>query len=143
MPIILALLLALQAPAAPQQTGVTTGSDAGSAARITVTGHVDLHYAYRSERVDLAASGLHTGVPVANGSPNFWAGRIGLRADVEVKDLVSGVIELENRSYERGANQPFGGDPTTSQVDVRQGYIEAGEFLTSGLNLRIGVQNVT
>jgi hypothetical protein len=142
IPVALALLLATQAPPA-QEPGVVTGSDPGSAARITISGHVDLHYVYRSERVDQAASTLNFGVATAGVSPNFWAGRIGLRADVEVKDLVTGVIELENRSFEKGVNRPFGGDPTTSQMDIRQGYIEAGEFLTSGLNLRIGVQNIT
>ena len=145
MLITLALVFGMAAQDKPSgaEQGVTTGVDRGSAVRIQVTGHIDLHYVFRSEQVDLAASHLNFGVPIADGTVNFWAGRIGLRADVEVKDLVSGVIELENRSFEKGANQPFGGDPTTSQVDIRQGYIEAGEFLTSGLNLRIGVQNVT
>src|SRR6185503_8256569 len=138
----LAGMLAMQAPP-PDGQGVTTGTERGSAVRILVTGHLDLHYVYRSEQVDLAASNLNLGAPAAFGHQNFWSGRIGLRADIEVKDLVSGVIELENRSFENGANQPFGGDPTTSQVDIRQGYIEVGEFLTPQLNIRIGVQNVT
>src|SRR5438477_12277968 len=116
-----------QDPAA--EPGVTTGTDRGSAIHITVTGHVDLHYVYRSEKVDLAGSALNFGVASAAGSQNFWAGRIGLRADVEVKDLVSGVIELENRSFESGANEPFSSSPPRSNVQIRQGYIEVGEFL--------------
>jgi hypothetical protein len=152
MPIPLALvcMLALQGKAPlsdpgqeRQEEGVLTGTDRASALRILLTGHVDLHYAYRSEEVDLVASGLNTGTPSASGSAHFWAGRIGMRADVDVKDLVSGVIELENRSFESGANRPFGSSPTQSTLDIRQGYIEAGEFLTPHLNVRIGVQNVT
>src|SRR6516162_9149938 len=127
MPLALVCLLSLQG-AAPQpepsqekqEPGVQTGTDRGSALRILVTGHVDLHYAYRSEEVDLVASGLNTGTPSATGSAHFWAGRIGIRTDVDVKDLVSGVIELENRSFESGANRPFAGNPTTSQLDIRQ-----------------------
>src|SRR5215471_7310915 len=112
MPVPLAMicLLALQVqnpPAEKQDEGVLTGIDRGSALRIFVTGHVDLHYAFRSEQVDAAASAINTGTATSDGSVNFWAGRIGLRADVEVKDLVSGVIELENRSFESGANKPF------------------------------------
>ena len=152
MPIPLALLcwLSLQgqapAPAAApekQEEGIVPGTDRGSALRIQVTGHVDLNYAYRSKQIDAAASNLNLLPPVDHGNINFWAGRIGLRADVEVKDLVTGVIELENRSYESGVNRPFGGDPTTSNIDIRQGYIEVGDFLTPMLNIRIGVQNVT
>src|SRR5436190_5969648 len=155
MPIPLALLCLLalparQDPAPPaasspekQEEGVQTGTERGSALRILVTGHVDLHYAFRSEEVDAAASAINTGSATSNGSVNFWAGRIGLRADVDVKDLVSGVIELENRSFESGANKPFSSSPTQSTLDIRQGYIEVGEFLTPQLNIRIGVQNVT
>jgi len=136
------LLLATQADP-PQEPPVTTGADRGSAVRIQVTGHVDLHYVYRSEQVDVAAGSLNFAAPVATGDKNFWAGRIGLRADVEVKDLVSGVIELENRSFQSGVNKPFSASPTQSTIDIKQGYIEVGDFLTSQLNLRIGVQNVT
>jgi hypothetical protein len=145
MLIALALVLGVAAQDKPAdaEQGVRTGADPGSAVRILLTGHVDLHYVHRSRQVGLAASALNFGTPPVADNPNFWAGRIGLRADVEVKDLVAGVIELENRSYESGANRPFGADPTDSDVDIRQGYIEAGEFLTAGLNLRIGVQNVT
>jgi hypothetical protein len=148
MPIPLALLclLALQAQPTDQDRkdeGVLTGSDRGSALRILVTGHVDLHYAFRSEEVDAAASAINTGTATKDGSVNFWAGRIGLRADVDVKDLVSGVIELENRSFESGANKPFSSSPTQSTLDIRQGYIDVGDFLTPQLNVRIGIQNVT
>src|SRR5258706_10003323 len=137
----LALLLLSQS--APQEPPVTTGSDRGSAVRLQVTGHLDLHYVYRSEQVDAAGSFLNSGVPVAFGSPDFWAGRIGLRADVEVKDFVSGVIEFENRSFESGANLAFGLSRPASSVEIKQGYIEAAQFLTPSLSLRIGVQNVT
>src|SRR5688500_6438818 len=95
----LVCMMAAQDPSAPaepardrQEPGVTTGTDRGSALRIQLTGHVDLHYAFRAEEVDIAASVLNTGVATSAGNQTFWAGRIGLRADVEVKDLVTGVI---------------------------------------------------
>jgi hypothetical protein len=141
----LALLLAAQGqpPAQSQETGVTTGTDRGSALRLQVSGHLDLHYVYRSPEVDDAGGALNGLVPAALGTGNFWAGRIGLRTDIDVKDLVSGVIELENRSFERGINKPFSASPPDTPIQIKQGYIEAGDFLTPQLNLRIGVQNLT
>jgi hypothetical protein len=136
---LLAALLLAQA----QEPPVTTGSDRGSAVRLQVTGHLDLHYLYRSNEIDRAGGTLNSLVPVpAAGSDNFWAGRISLRTDVEVKDFVTGVIEIENRSFEQGMNKPFGADPPDSPVEIRQGYIDIGQFLASSLNVRIGVQNV-
>jgi hypothetical protein len=127
---------------AQQEPPVTTGSDRWSAVRLQVTGHLDLHYVYRSAAIDQTGALLNGIAPVQAGSENFWSGRLSLRTDVEVKDFVSGVLELENRSFERGINKPFGAVPPDSPIHIRQGYIEVGEFLTSGLNLRVGVQNV-
>lgn len=133
--ILLALLLLTQEPP------VTTGSDRGSAVRLQVTGHLDLHYLYRSREIERTGAVLN-GLATVPGSDNFWSGRISLRTDVEVKDFVTGVIELENRSFERGINKPFGADPPDSPIQIRQGYIDIGQFLTPSLNVRIGVQNV-
>jgi hypothetical protein len=137
----LALFLAAQA-AVPQEPPVTTGSERGSAVRLQLSGHLDLHYLHRSSLIDDAGSSLN-GLAPAGGPTDFWSGRIGLRADIEVKDLVTGVLEIENRSFEKGMNKPFSASPPDTAVQIRQGYIEAGEFLTSQLNLRIGIQNVT
>lgn len=134
--------LLAQAPPV-QDTPLTTGTDPGSALRLQVTGHIDLHYLYRSAEIDQVGALLSVIPPTASGSENFWAGRISLRTDIEVKDLVTGVIELENRSFENGENKPFSANPPDTPVEIKQGYIEVGEFLTSGLNVRIGVQNVT
>jgi hypothetical protein len=141
----LALLLAAQGQpqAQPQETGVTTGPERGSAVRLQVTGHLDLHYLHRSPEIDDAGGVLNALIPASMGTGNFWAGRIGLRTDIDVKDLVSGVIELENRSFEQGMNKPFSANPPDTPIQIKQGYIEAGEFLTSHLNIRIGIQNVT
>jgi hypothetical protein len=132
-----ALLLQVQEPP------VTTGSDRGSAVRLQVTGHLDLHYLDRGEEIVRAGVALNTLAPATGGSDNFWSGRISLRTDIEVKDFVTGVIEFENRSFERGINKPFGADPPDSPVQVRQGYIDIGQFLTPSLSVRIGVQNIT
>lgn len=139
MPGLLSLLVLF---ALQEEPPVRTGSDRGSAVRLQLTGHVDLRYAYRSAEVGAAALGLNGLTPGSVGSDNFWSGRIGLRADVEVKDFVTGVVELENRSFEDGANLPFSDSPTDSTLDLRQGYLEVGQFLTPELALRLGVQNV-
>lgn len=141
MTLAVALFLATQAP--PQEPAVTTGSDRGSAIRLQVTGHLDLHYLYRSGEVEQAGALLNGLVPPSTGSRNFWSGRISLRTDIEVKDLVSGVIELENRSFERGINKPFSADPPDAGVEIKQGHIDVGQFLTPSLSLRIGIQDVT
>ena len=137
---VLALALLLQDPQPP---AVTTGSDAGSAVRLQLTGRVDVHYLNRSGEIDAAGGTLNGVTPLPTGSENFWSGRLSLRADIEVKDLVTGVLELENRSFEAGMNRPFGASPPDSPVEIRQGYIDVGDFLLSRLGLRIGVQNVT
>lgn len=134
---LLAALLVMQ-----QEPPVTTGSDRGSAVRLQVTGHLDLHYLYRSSEIEQAGVALNGIAPVPDRSENFWSGRISLRTDLEVKDFVTGVIELENRSFERGLNKPFGADPPDTPVQIRQGYIDIGQFLTETLNVRIGVQNI-
>src|SRR5689334_14064612 len=100
-----ALMFVLAQAAPPQEPTVTTGTDRGSAVRLQVTGHLDLHYLYRSAEIDQAGAILNAVAPAAAGSDNFWSGRISLRTDIEVKDLVTGVIELENRSFEKGINK--------------------------------------
>jgi hypothetical protein len=136
------LLAALLLAQAQRDVPVTTGSDRGSAVRLQVTGHLDLHYLYRSAEIDQLGGLLNGIAPVQRGSENFWSGRMSLRTDIEVKDFVSGVLELENRSFERGINKPFGAVPPDSPVQIKQGYIEIGQFLLTALNVRIGVQNV-
>ncbi|HLY10975.1 MAG TPA: hypothetical protein VKW04_16865 [Planctomycetota bacterium] len=136
----LALVLAAQAG---QEPPVTTGADQGSALRFQLSGHLDLHYLDRSPAIEDAGAQLNQLAPGTTGSSTQWSGRISLRADVEVKDLVSGVIELENRSFENGINKPFGASPPDTPMEIKQGYIEIGQFLTSELDVRIGVQNVT
>jgi len=140
---MLALLALVLWSQDPQPPPVTAGSESGSALRLQVTGHMDLHYVNRSGQIDAAGATLNGVPPPGNGSQNFWAGRLSLRTDLEVKDLVSGVLELENRSFESGMNKPFGTNPTQSVVQIKQGYLQVDDFLVSRLALRLGVQDVT
>lgn len=137
------MILALALSQEPQPPAVTTGSEASSAVRLQLTGHLDLHYLNRSGEIDAAGSALNGTALPDLGSGNFWAGRISLRTDLEVKDFVTGVLELENRSFENGMNKPFGANPTQSVVYIKQGYINVDDFLLSKLGVRIGVQDVT
>src|SRR6516164_2070072 len=140
----LAVLLAAQAaPPVQDRPPVSTGPDQSSALRLQLSGHLDLHYLDRSPAIEEAGAQLNQLAPGTAGSSTQWSGRIGLRADVEVKDLVTGVIELENRSFENGINKPFASSPPDAGTEIKQGYIEVGQFLTPELNVRIGVQNVT
>src|SRR5579859_5273535 len=142
MPLALSLAVLLAGQADPEPP-VTTGTDPGSAMRLQLSGHLDLHYLYRSPAIEDAGAQLNLLAPGTRGASTQWSGRISLRADIEVKDLVSGVIELENRSFENGINRPFGATPPDTPAEIKQGYIEVGQFLCPELNLRIGVQNVT
>src|SRR5688572_7518744 len=138
----LTLLAAFLLAQAQQEPPVTTGSDRWSAIRLQVTGHLDLHYMYRSKEINQMGGFLNGIAPAQDGSENFWAGRMSLRTDIEVKDFVTGVLELENRSFENGMNKPFGAVPPDSLLQIKKGYIEIGTFLMPGLNLQSGVQNV-
>jgi len=143
MPTFLALGLWLAAQTAPQEPPVTTGTDRGSAVRLQLSGHLDLHYLDRSPAIEDAGAVLNGLAPGAGGAGNLWSGRIRLRTEIQLKDLVSGVVELENRSFEKGINKPFGASPPDTPLQIKQGYVEAGDFLSPQLSLRIGVQNVT
>lgn len=143
MPLALPLALLLAAQALQEPPPVTTGNDRGSAVRLQLSGHLDLHYLYRSPQIEDAGAQLNLFAPGTEGPSTQWSGRVSLRADLEVKDFVSGVIELENRSFEDGINKPFGASPPDSTTQIKQGYIEAGQFLHPDVNLRIGVQDVT
>jgi hypothetical protein len=140
----LAVLLAAQAaPPVQDRPPVSTGPDQSSALRLQLSGHLDLHYLDRSPAIEDAGAQLNQLAPGTAGSSTQWSGRISLRADIEVKDLVSGVIELENRSFENGINKPFGASPPDTPMEIKQGYIEVGQFLTPEVNIRIGVQDIT
>jgi hypothetical protein len=143
MPLPISLVLLLAAQGLQDPPPVTTGTDDFSAVRLQLSGHLDLHYLYRSPAIEDAGAQLNLLAPGTTGSSTQWSGRISLRADIEVKDLVSGVIELENRSFENGINKPFAAVPPDAGTDIKQGYIEVGQFLTPALNIRIGVQDVT
>src|SRR5476651_2436054 len=100
MPTFLALGLFLAAQTAPQEPPVTVGTERSSAVRLQLSGHLDLHYIDRSPAIEDAGAVLNSFVPGTRGSENLWSGRISLRTDIQLKDLVSGVVELENRSFE-------------------------------------------
>lgn len=143
MPGLLMSALLLTGQALQEPPPVTTGSDRGSAVRLQLSGHIDLHYLYRSSEIEDAGARLNLLAPGTTGSGTQWSGRISLRADVEVKDLVLGVIELENRSFQDGINRPFSATPPDSDPFFKQGFIEAGQFLSPDVTLRVGIQDVT
>jgi hypothetical protein len=136
---MLGLLVALSFQDPPT---VVPGQEAGSALRIQLSGRIDAHYFYRNG-VANEAGGILNGLPPEVSSTNAWAGRASLRADVWLKDSVSGVLELENRSFDEGANRPFSSEPETDDLDLKQAYIGVGEFLSPTLSLRIGVQGLS
>lgn len=121
---------------------VTTGSDRASAVRIELSGHFDIHYFFRSAEVEGAAFAL-AGLSPAGGATDAWAGRFSLRADVMLRDAVSGVLEVENRSFDEGDNLFLSSNPEMDSFAIKQGYIEVGEFLSPRLSLRVGVQDVS
>lgn len=135
MTMILATLLLLQ------QAPV----EARERPQVTLSGGLDLHFAYREDRLNEAALTLNTGLLPPDGeSDDFWAGRITLRADVALKDMVSAVIELQTRDFDGGANLPFGRPAEDADtIYLEQGYIDVEDFLTPRLGLRMGVQEVT
>ncbi len=136
----LAAFLVLQEP--PQDGRVAAGQDRHSAVLIQVSGRIDAHYLLRDGRLNEAGAALD-GLPPERSSTSAWAGRASLRADVSLKDAVTGVLELENRSFDDGLNRPFASDPERDEFALKQAYIEAGSFLTPALALRVGVQDLT
>lgn len=136
-----ALLLAML-PQDPPEGKVVTGHERSSAVRLEFSGHFDLHYVSRDGAINEAGSTLN-GFPGSQSTTNAWAGRLNLRVDATVKDSVRGVLELENRSFEDGLNEPFSSDPRTDTILIRQGFVDVPDFLTPGLDVRVGIQNLT
>src|ERR1043166_3599270 len=138
-------LLALSALAMQdnQERPVTAGPRPSSALRFQLSGDFDLHFVSRDGTINEAGR-------VLNGNPlgeqqgtNAWAGRFSLRSDVEVKDMVTGVFELQNRSFDRGINHPFSSGTDLPAIFIRQAYINVPDFLLRDVSLRIGVQDLT
>jgi hypothetical protein len=137
---VLALAVALAQD--PPEGKVTTGRDRSSALQLQFSGHFDLHYVSRDGALNEAGRVLNGLLRAEQPTTNAWAGRFSLRADVTVKDAVTGVLELENRSFDSGLNRPFSSGADLPTILIRQGYIDAPDFLVRGLDLRIGIQDL-
>lgn len=143
----LAALLALQAaaqepPPPPAADGrVTSGPGRHSALLIQLSGRIDAHYFLRDGALNEAGAALNGAAPDRS-STSAWAGRASLRADVTLRDAVSGVLEVENRSFDDGSNRPFASEPGEIDFALKQAYVEAGAFLSPALSLRVGVQDI-
>jgi hypothetical protein len=135
-------MLSLLALLALQDPRVTTGDEAGSAIRLSVSGRIELHYLVRPSEINEAGAALN-GLLGDAPSTDAWSGRFSLRLAAEVQDRVLGVVELENRSFDEGLNRPLGSDPERDDVDIKQGYVEVPDFFLDGLRIRVGVQDVT
>ena len=73
MGFLLALLLVAQTQ---DPAPVTTTTERGSALHLQVSGHLDLHYLYRSGEIDQAGAFLNSLAPSPAGSDTFWSGRM-------------------------------------------------------------------
>jgi hypothetical protein len=139
-------LLAFSALAVPQEPPpegkVVTGRDRSSAILIQLSGDFDIHYMSRDGALNEAGRTLN-GIPGEQPSTNLWAGRMSLRTDVTVKDSVSGVLEIENRSFDRGINHPFSSSTDLPTILIDQAYIHVPDFMIRGFDLRIGIQDLT
>jgi hypothetical protein len=140
---MISALLCLLVCQEPTEGGVVTGRDRYSAVQIELSGHFDIHYISRDGTINEAGTVINGAAPASMSGTNAWAGRMSLRADATVQDSVRGVLELENLSFENGINKPFSSNPTQDTVLIKQGYVDAPDFLVSGLDLRVGVQTLT
>ena len=141
MLLILAITAALQQE--PPEGKIATGRERSSALLLQLSGKFDIHYASRDGALNEAGSVLNGGALGDQTATNAWAGRFTLRTDVTVKDSVTGVLELENRSFDGGLNRPFSSNPELNAILVEQAYIDVPDFLHRGLSLRIGIQDLT
>ncbi len=135
-------MLALVLLLVPQDGQVEAGREPHSALRIEVSGALDLHYLERGGEINAAGGALNGVAPPVTRSTNAWSGRVSLRADARLRDSVTGVVEVENRSFDEGLNRPFSSDPETDTLDLKQAYIDVAEFLDPKLGLRIGIQDL-
>lgn len=131
--LLLGALILLQAPPAPAQ-------ERPAAARVTVSGRIEPRYLYREGTVNAAGGALNGPAAPDSSSTNAWTGRFALRLDAEVEDNVSGVLELENRSFDEGVNRPLSSEPEEDAVNIKLGYIDVRRFLADSLDWRVGIQ---
>jgi hypothetical protein len=125
------LLLLLQEPPPPKEP-----------VKVELSGRIDLHFVCRDAALDETANSLNLGALFDLKSTHFWAGRATLRADIAAEGA-TGVIEIENRSFDDGQNVELGQSSEVDEIALRQAWIEAADFAAAGLVLRAGVQNVT
>lgn len=137
-----------------QQAGkVIGGSEKHSGMQIQISGRVDMKYVNRDSTIDETGENIRTGtVPTSTtakeDSDNFATGRVTLRFDVDVKDKVKTVVELESKSVDgygttnagNYGNLAWGND--NIDIDVEQAYLDLGEFVVDKLSMRMGVQDV-
>ena len=140
--LILALAAALQQQEPPEGK-VAGGRERSSALLLQLSGRFDVHYASRDGALNEAGSVLNGGLLGDQSTTNAWAGRFTLRTDITVRDAVTGVLELENRSFDGGLNRPFSANPELDAILIEQAYIDVPDFLLRGLGLRIGIQDLT
>jgi hypothetical protein len=133
----LATLLLVQAAPAPGPS-----PDRPATARVSLSGRIEPRYLYREGGINLAGGLLGGVADPVSGSSNAWTGRFALRLDAEVEDSITGVLELENRSFDEGLNKPLSSEPEDDAINLKLGYIEVRRFLADSLDLRIGVQRL-
>jgi hypothetical protein len=117
----------------PDSPRVTAASPA---ARITLGGHLDVHFTARDGALEEARDALN-GAAASSGSTvtatSAWAA---VRLDAEWDERFRVVLELERLPYNDGSDGTIGDDGFSPTVD--QIYLEIERFLSDKITLRLG-----
>lgn len=104
-----------------------------------VSGKTDIEYVFRDGAVQRVRSALNG--DSGGSSESFLFGRATLRLDWSMGTEVTGVVELETRSFDDGKNLPFGSNLESARIAFEQAYVEIFGIVAPEASLRAGIQD--
>ncbi len=131
------LALALSARAQGEKP-ITTHKDNAETVKVTVSGRVVLDYVWRSAEMTAFTEDVGPGGPASSDSENTFEGYLGVAMNVDLSDKVSAVVEFGTKRVDAFAINEWGGF-ATQDIVLREARVNIADFVTSNLNLQIGV----
>ncbi|HYF00124.1 MAG TPA: hypothetical protein VEJ18_14485 [Planctomycetota bacterium] len=135
-----AFVMALALAATAQEKPVTTNKDMTDTVKVTVTGHLELDYVWRSKELEQFVD--TDGTQGTTESENTFEGYVAVRFNVELSDKVSAVVEVGTVRVDDGFIEAWGqpeADGTSIDLFLREAHVQLGDFLTNGVTAQFGI----
>ena len=122
---------------------VRTDEDRPDTRFIIISGSIGVYFLFRDDFFADAVQGNNT----TNLDQDFFDPRLSLRLDIQVKNNIRGVIEIQNEQRDNILLRSSLGNHFISgrsaedrfQIEIERGYIEVDNFLVKGFTFRAGI----